>query len=577
METRKKVPGARSLLLLEFASSERWVYNSRYYPFLKGAAEKLGITVKWLCFGAETSMVKTGRGQVRRYRDLPPQDLAVLRWQAAALRPTPILLRHPVSKAVQDCLARAAGGRPRWRAMSDLPAAHEGPQVDTLPGLAKKTEQAGEPDAVAARTDWLLDWLGEKSSADRGRFLVDAFRPSYDVVVGNEAFRKNVPHILIMGGVICDHTRKLKDNEFYRELDSSACSHDFGCGFCTHYRGPTSDPRQDPVAVAAEQFRRLRRTSGRDGRDCGAFDVCDIRLFRCLDRFFAMVFKVGLGPSTFFFEPRIDRFLQGAGALEKALPGLRRRGHKVAILRMGAETLVQEENDFYNKGITLAQIDAATRRLRALAEKFPENFQYDPSYGHITCSPWTTLETFATGVERAIARGFDPKGVWLYTPLILYRSAPLTQLARRQGAVIAGAVPDLALLYEPSVNECPFDTILPWRFKDERMAAAFALIVRFCAAALRGRYSDALFRGDRLYARMLRWAQRPAFYGRPDLFAREVIAAVKSARPPFRKSALLQTAWESYAALDRDELEFRARLSRPTAGKETYYGDSQEA
>ena len=71
----QRSPSGRRLLLLEFAARERWVYNSRHFPFIKGAASKLGIEVRWLCFGAEISTEKTGRAPVRQYRDLPPPDL----------------------------------------------------------------------------------------------------------------------------------------------------------------------------------------------------------------------------------------------------------------------------------------------------------------------------------------------------------------------------------------------------------------------------------------------------------------------------------------------------------------------
>ena len=556
MKAKKPGPGPRRLLLLEFASRERWVYNSRYFPFIKGAAEALGIPCRWLCFGAELSTDKTGRAEVRQYRDLPPRDRALLRRQAASLRPTHVITSHPLSAAVRASLERAAGPGARWLALSDHPAAAGELTAGDLHRLGRQGRRAAAPplpdrdtSALMARTDWLLDWLGEdaRRAPERGKFLVGTFRPSYDAIMGNAAFRQNTPHIVIMGGCVCDHRKKLSANKLYWELDLSG-GEDFGCGFCTYYRGPTSDPRADPVVVAKEQFLRVQATAGPEGRDCGIFDLWDIRLFRLLPRFFAMVRELGLGPSTFCFEPRIDRFLQSAEALERLLPGLARQGHKVSLLRMGAESLVESENEFYNKHISLAQIDAATRKLQDLSARFPETFSCDPTYGYISCSPWTTLEEFETGVRRARERLFDPKGIWLYTPLLLFRGSPLERLARAQGGILVGQPEDLSLLYEPAVNESPFAIFSPWRFKDERLAAAFALIVRFCAAALRGKYPDTLFAGDTLYRRMLERSRDEAFYARPDLFALEVIALVKASKPPYDRAALLDAALDRTAA-----------------------------
>lgn len=530
----------RRVLLLEFASRERWVYNSRFYPFIKGCAESLGLRTLWLSFGADMKTAKLARTSIVQYRDLPPGELEVLRARVRDLRPTHVVSTHTVSKAVMDCLrAESAKGMTILTVSDPDQPSWVGGKVPVSP-----PEQS-------AKTDWLLSWLGEttKTSPHFGKYLAGTFRPSYDAVIGNARFLEYKPHLIIMGGVLCDHAAKLSDNEAYRGLDLSACQHDFGCGFCTHDRNPNSDLRADPLAAAEEQFRRIVETAGEGGRDFGAYDVFDIRLFGVIDRFFDMILRAGVRPGTFYFEPRIDKFLASADKLETLLPRLKAAGHRVSLFRMGAESLVEEENELYNKHVTLAQIDAATARSRALAEKFPGVFECDPTYGYITCSPWTTLEMFEKGVERARTRGFDPKGVWLYTPLLFYIDAPLTELARREGGILREKHEDLELLYEPAVNESGFDSFLPWKFKDERMAAAFAVIVRFCAAALRDKYPDTLFEGDELYERLLSEESGMPFYERPDVFASAVIAAVKGGAPPSDREGLLCAALDAYRDL----------------------------
>ena len=527
----------RTLLLVEFASQERWVYNSRFFPFIKGCADKLGIRSEWVCFGAEMKTEKLAHAKIRQFRDLSAGDLEVLSSRVRALRPTHIITTHPVSRAVLDVLAAGSAKGASMLTVSD-------PDLDSTLGdeilVPLRTRET-------AKTDWLLEWLGEgrKTNPDYGKYLVGTFLPSYDAFVGNGKFREYKPHLIVMGGVLCDHRAPLRDREPYKGLDLSGCQHDFGCGFCTHDRSFNSDPGADPMEAASEQFRRIAESGGE--RDFGEYDIFDIRLFSRIDELFEAILKAGVRPGTFYFEPRVDKFLRSADKLEALLPRLAAAGHRVRLFRMGAESLIEEENELYNKRVSLAQIDAATARSRALAERFPGTFECDPTYGYITCSPWTTLEMFEEGVARAMDRGWDPKGVWLYTPLLLYTDAPLTAVARAEGGIVQKEHADLELLYEPAVNEAGFDSFLPWKFKDDRMAAAFALIVRFCAAALREKYPDTLFQGDELYASMLARESGMPFYERPDLFALEAIAAVKAGRAPYEREALMTEALDAYA------------------------------
>ena len=555
----------RRLLLLEFVTHERWVFDSRYFPFIKGCAEQLGIEALWICFGKQFVTEKVSPSEIRQYMHLEAEDLALLEEHVEKLRPSHVITNHPVSEAVMSCL----------KGMSDhvsvlhlsnlqtqagslcidelgLQALHAEPLKELQPGQGPAGELTsfGSPmNHFLTMTNWLLFFLGESRETCEhfDKYIAGTFQPSYDAVMGNGKASQYKPHITIVGGMGCDHRKKLAKNPHYEGLDFSSCSHDFGCGYCGWYRGPNSDLKSDPLRLAEDQFRRIVETAGEHGRNCGAFDVFDIRLFRKIDRFFDMIFRLGVLPSTFCFEPRADRFVEVAQALERILPRLAEFGHQVRLFRMGLETLVEEENDFYNKHISLKQIDQATRRLKQIAELYPTAFEYDASWGYITCSPWTTLENLEITVERAIEREFDPKGVWLYTPVLLYRGTALTELAKLEGDIVQDDCADLSLLYEPAVNQVAFTDFLHWRFKDERTAVAFGLIVRFCAAALRGRYPDTLFEDDVIYRYMLDKEPSQAAFSRPDLFAREAIAAVKASSDPRDKIALVDKALERYA------------------------------
>jgi len=537
--------------LLEFVTRERWVFDSRFFPFVKGQAEALGCSTRWLCYGADIQTTKTGETSVCQYMDLSAADLATLSHHVQELAPTHVLLSHPVAEGVLEILLQ---GREDVSVMST--SDHAGPtriervwDVTPAAKTADAARQIGDntQNWMQGRTDWCLHWLGARpaSSPHFGRYLVGSVPPSYDAVMANTKAIEYRPHLLILGGVTCDHFHKVSGNPAYEGLDLSSTQHDFGCSYCTWYRGATSELREDPVAVAKAQLQRVLETAGRNGRFCGVLDLLDIRLFSHIDRFVQMAIELGMPPTEFCFEPRVDRVVQVADKLDRALADCAQAGHRVTLFRMGAENLVEEENVLYNKHVSLAEIDGGMQHLQRMAQQHPGLFAYDPTWGYITCGPWTTLEMLETGVRRAIERGFQPGGVWLYTPLLLYRAAPISVLAQEEGLIL-DAFDDVSLLYNSAANNVSFDSFYAWRFKDERTRVAFALFVRFCAAGLRDKYPDTIFCGDALYAHILK--QKPEF-DRPDLFALEVMALVKSEAAPYDRMSLLDAALARYRAL----------------------------
>lgn len=550
----------RRLLLVELVTRERWVFDSRSFPFVQGLARSLGDETRWLCFGGTLTIRKPSPGVVDQFLHLAPEDVGVLARHVEELQPTHVLLSHNLAPdALAVLTARGSGSAllstsdhrcpPGVTSLRSWIAA--APDLGSRPASAweRRLAAAAERSWSMTRTDWLLRWLGVApgSSPLFGRYLVGSVEPDYQAVMANEAARRFQPHLLVLGGTACDHRRPVSANPRYAGLDLSDCSQPDGCAFCTWYRGPMSDLSADPVAVALAQLRRVLETTGGRDRCCGAFDLLDARLFPVVDRFLERVVPLGLPPSRFHFEPRIDRALRQAPRLERALRTAAAAGHSIALFRMGAENLVAAENARFNKGLSLAQLDAGLDRLAELSRRFPASFAYDPTLGFITCTPWTTLATLERNVARAIDRGLDPKGIWLYTPLQLFRGAPITRLAERDG-LLAPAFADLSLLYEPAVNNASFDSFLPWRFRDDRVGAAFALMVRFAAAALRGTYPDDVFAGDPLYARLLAQTAAPGALDRPDFFAREAVAAARQLAAPVDRERLLDLALARYLA-----------------------------
>ena len=554
--------GGRRLLLLELFASDGWAFEGRYFPFFAGKARDLGIETLWLCYGSDPRTERAVPEEDPQLRDLSLEELEGLRRHVESFGPTHVLASRPISAAATRALGDVAllsmsaspGPAPAvslFELVHDYPFGRpgEGEEGEAWDAAPRVTSDSCLFEWAKARTTWLLSWLGEPAPADA--YIADSFRPRYDAVRANERFASIGPPVVLVGGYPCDHLTPVGDNSRYAGVDLEGTTHDVGCSFCTEFRGAASDLSRGAVEAVREQLDRVVETAGESGRHCGSFDVRDVRLFHEIDRFFELVLSLGLPPSRFSFEPRIDRYLEVADRLDSVLPRLERAGHVVRLHRMGAESLVYEENLLYNKDIPVELLDKASARLAETAERHPEVFRYDSTLSVITCSPWTTLENLEAAVERGIGRGFAPTGSWLHRPLLLHHGAPIARLAKREGDIVVEAHTDPALLYDPVSNNISLDTVLAWRFKDERSAAAFGLMVRFCAAALRNDKPDSAFDEDPLYSALLdheTLGTRPDLLSRPDLFARAAIAVVKAAGPPLEMPALLDAALARHAA-----------------------------
>jgi hypothetical protein len=560
-------PAAPRLLLLEFVVREPWIFNSRFFPQVVGLARKHGAQAAWLTFGVSFTIERGGRHGVISYVDLPEADREALRREVERLRPTHVMTSDCVSDAVLGLL-HPGGTTPRvmtWSESDDLPgqAVQHVRELNTaalsaaeerMAGKVLRTEDQRWPCEGVwhhGRTDWLLDWLGlgAEAEADRGAYLVGCARPSYDAVMANPLALAYRPRLTIMGGLSCDYRGRARRNPCFQGVDLSNRVYDVGCSFCTAFKGPTSDLRADPVAVAGQQLRAvLEDTRGGDRRS-DVYEVHDVRLFLHLERFIDLVLGLGLPPSEFMFSPRVDRFLVAERMLDRVLPRMAAAGHVLNVYRMGAENLNRDENLRLNKGISPEQIDRATGLWHRLNREHPAAFKYDGTYGYIAATPWTTLEDLEAGIREAIRQGFAPLDVWLYAPLELQPASTISDLARHDG-VVSQAFEDASLLYKASINNVSVEGLLPWRFRDERAAVAFAIIVRHVAAILRDEFPDAVFRGDRLYEWLLgALGQAQGALKRCDWFAREVVACVREAAPPYDRQALAAEALRRLARL----------------------------
>jgi hypothetical protein len=533
----KSPMGAPRLLLVEFVGeSPRRDRRAVFFPFYKGFAQSHGCRARWLCLG--TLWRPDGRAP-----EPGTDDARRLERHFAAFAPTHALLNEVIAPRLRRRLAAAAPGC-RWLTTME----HLG---DQGAGLASAFELVGgrgsipERMSLFYRTGWLAQWLGLRCGPPD--YFVGTATPSYDAVMVNPQSRRFRPFLTIAGGIPCDYRADAGRNPYFRGVDLSACGRRTGCTFCVCSHEAMGPLDRDPVELARIQLAAVLRTAGAAGRNCGRFDVYDVRLFQRAADFFAMLFAMDFPATEFCFAPRIDHFLRAGADLERLLPELKARGHRLSLFRMGLEHFSRAENQRFNKGLTARQIDRGLALARRLRAAYPESFDYAHPFGYIAFTPWTTLEDVARSVREGIRRGFEPKSPWLYAALRLDGGTPLAALARREGGIIRRRFADPALVYASSLEGPLQPDILPWRFKDRRTAAAFAIIARLCALSLRGSMPDAALAGDPLYAWLARFAADHGLDPWRLDFAEELIKVMSAADPPSTRKGLVRRAWQRLA------------------------------
>lgn len=564
------------LLLLEFLTPGRRPSNSRLFPFLKGAAASLGVASRTLCFGYRPGR-KPGFSPAPD-AELEVAELEILTRHLEELGPTHVLSSHRISDRIAQLLASF---RVSFLVLEPLLPG------ETDPGIRSALFQgpAGSGELRLSRQEqykcrWFLGWLLGPDSAAFGsgeEFIVDTWIPSYDVVRADRNASAWAPLFSVLGGVACDHDPPLAGNPVFRGLDLSGYEQGFGCGFCLDYRLACSELSLDPLTAVQTQLTRILATAPDLSSSRPVFHFEDIRLLREIDRLTDLVLSLAVPPAGFTFQPHLKLIPEIAHKLERVLPLLERAGHSLTLLPMGLETLIDEENLLLNKGFSLKQIGAAERTLRRLKAANLEAFHYDQSWTSITFTPWTTLQGLEQQIFLIRKRGYDPDGARLCSSLVLYRSVPLFELARKDGLVVE-EWRDPAFLYGAFISDLPLGDAGPWRFKEPRMAQVFALVVRFCAAGLRDSFSDELFLNDPLYSRILEVGARHGFFARADEFALQVLAAVGSRASSQDSDQVLEIALEGYTRemIRTGYLREEAGQSRP-AGESEPELDEEEA
>lgn len=560
--------GPRLLLLELVAGSALRDERADFFPFYKGLAESGGIPARWLCVGVD--FAAGGAERAVGAPSLGRADLHALSRALAEWSPTHVIVNEELGPELQRAAAAAAPRAEFLTATADhlRPPGGEKTALDLIAkreGWGRAAPRAPEIPHERAltrffQTAWLSDWLGLPAAGEA--WFVGSVTPSYEAETLNARARELKPFLPLVGGISCDYRSDLARNPLYRDVDLSACDRAGGCAFCTPTHPPSSDLAADPLAAARVQLDAAAR-AGERGRALGRINVRDIRLFRRLEEFFAAVEAAGLPPSEFFFAPRVDDLLKAGPELEKLLPRLAARGHKLSLFRMGVEHFSPAENARFNKGMDAERVDRGLALAERLKAEHPAAFDYAKPLGYIAFTPWTTLEDLSITLREAMKRGFDPQGPWLYSALELAESSPIAALARRDGGMLSAGYGDAALTYSMAADSRSRPGLLPWRIKDPAAAAACRIIVRVCALSLRGIMPDDVFAGDKLYVWLKGLADgRGLDLKRPDLFAAELVTLMKSeGAPKDEKALVLKTLERARGPQERPAKEPAAKPS----------------
>jgi hypothetical protein len=213
---------------------------------------------------------------------------------------------------------------------------------------------------------------------------------------------------------------------------------------------------------------------------------------------------------------------------------------------MGVENFSESENERLNKGITLAQVDEFLALAQRWEDAYPGVFmpfkagQDQIELGFILFTPWTTLTDVRINLECATARHFCATGYWLYSTLDIQEMEPMYRLAEQAGDLLVERFPDRGQFYGVFLNETEVGHLVPWRFRDSKVADYFAMLVRVCAAEREGA-DTVFFREDPespLVERAYRDAKRRV-KTTPLEVARLLLDVMEAARPPYSRTELL--------------------------------------
>ncbi len=471
------------LLLVEFINSDRFCqYRSEMFPFVQGWCTARGIPLRWVGYGFVPRDLPTSP----LLMVLPDDEAASLCAEIRAFRPTHVLLNERLDEPLASQVREAAGAAKveDASAVSDL-----WPEIWYLRDLER----------------WLdIPAAEREDTGPTPRCLADVAVPDYSCELLSPLAREIKPFVHVIAGAPCLYHTPIQCVPEFADMDLSGAVRSFGCTFCTGGADARYFYTETPlIELALRQIRRACETLPPERRG-GEFLLLGTLLFLRMKPFFAAVTEAGIPPSHFFFWCRIDELARRAALLDEVLPRISAAhggpGHVVNIWNIGVENFSPAENQRFNKGIDLDEVERAWQHIVRWERDFPDAFRFSVhgGFGYILFTPWTTIADLRLNLEKAERYGVNEGSLFFYSRLQLFRGLPIAMLAERDGLTApAFDAPEFAHVgaYVAKLSEDQQE--LPWRFADPRVAALFGLFIRLDVPWKRG-----LFDADEPFARL---------------------------------------------------------------------------
>ncbi len=455
-------------------------HRAEYFPFAAGLAELLGWEWRWLAVRVPEGHIHVG---ARFVVDLPEVRRGRLLRAVAAEEPQVVVTNDRPTPGLRGALEEAAPGA----RVVDLSEAEVVAAADRSQAQGRRADAGERPSGKGMRGLSVGDMARVLTGRDLGavdedlssELLLDAVMPRFgrSYPCSEDAAEERLPVRLVVPGA-CQYRGLVRTNRFYRDLDVPEVAQHVGCSFCFEgssrwdisYRLPLSEMalRQ----IEAEQ----RDEPSLPGR--AAYLLDGNALYPIFSDLLDGLLERDLRPSTITGMLRVDQLLRLRARLEEVLPRLASAGHALRLLSMGAESFSEDENERFNKGLRVEQLEEAHELFVELEERFPDTFgRADPStFAGILFTPWTRPEDLLVNIEAARLLG----PAWLHaavgTRLQLRPGLPITALARRDGltADAHGSGADV----EPVCLSGPDEREIPWRFADALTERIHQVVIR---------------------------------------------------------------------------------------------------
>lgn len=328
----------------------------------------------------------------------------------------------------------------------------------------------------------VASWLGMAAppAGEAERPLLESVPPCFDrhVLDAGLAQATREFHRLAVR-MNCSYRRRVSGNRFFRPI-ADGIRGAWGCTFC-FLPVLVREPRVRRADIERDIAGVLRQVLAHQAASPPHVTGFDYWLDQSLagenvPLLLERLAGLDLRPTRITTLLRPDQLLARLAVLERVLPRMAERGHRLELVSVGADNLSAVENERFNKGIPPTRVLAAREAARDLARRWPEAFSC-LDFSWILFTPWTRLSDLRDNI--AGARRMGPgvlKGI-LGTVLQLWEGTPITALARHDGAVADRFEGSLALVEVSCVPPANVREV-PWRFLDAAVQRAHAILVR---------------------------------------------------------------------------------------------------